>query len=272
MTRQALELVPRTRDFMPRRPAREEVARSVAVAGDWTPELLRELEDQGWHVVEWPTTGEVSAQVQREGLVLVVTGPGDPDAGLMLAERILERGQAERLALLVSGGEAAWRWAARLTAWCWPATSSPRLVAELLERTREQHRTRAALHARQVVVRLWEGVEVDGSEIYLGAAERNLLYLLASRAGERVAKDADIDWGQGRSLPALECRKRLAKRLGQELTELLVPAQRCEPYRFREAAEVEAVTRAHPARHPFTQLRVIGRASVMTLPMRGGVS
>lgn len=269
MTRQALDLVPRTRHGA-RTAAREEVARSVAVAGDWTPELQRELEDQGWHVVEWPTAGEPVAQVQRDGVVLVVTRSDDPDAGLSLAERILERGQAERLALLVSGGEAAWRWAARLTAWCWPSTASPRLVAELLERTREQRQARAALHARQVVVRLWEGVEVDGSEVYLGVAERNLLYLLASRAGERVAKDADVDCGKGRSLPALECRKRLARRLGHELTELLVPAQRCEPYRFREPAEVEAVTRAHPARHPFTQLRVIGRGSVRALPAWGG--
>jgi hypothetical protein len=111
---------------------------------------------------------------------------------------------------------------------------------------------------REVIIRSWDALVVDGCQVHLGPSERNLLFMLAASSETRIAKRDMVDAGRNRKLSASACRRRLGQRLGAELASLLVPTERGESYRLRAAAEVEAVSRAAPHDRP-TTLRVIGR-------------
>jgi hypothetical protein len=107
-----------------------------------------------------------------------------------------------------------------------------------------------------------ECVEVDGKPARLGVAERNFLHTLATRADATLSKYDDVEGESGRPVPAVECRRRLGRRLGTALAELLVPSERGEPYRLRTPEEVRIVSAR--AGHP-VELRVTGRGSVRTV-------
>ena len=244
---------------------------SLCVAG--SPEILASaLLWRGWDV---RLAGSARPPASREDLspeVLVVelTGSGDEEAlALLDAPR---REGAELVVLVAAGCEVERRFAASLTPFVYTAPVPVETLATLLERLRERRGQGLSPQAataceRTVAVRLWECVEVDGREVYLGSAERNFLFSLAAREGVRISKLDDVDAGGGRIISAVECRRRLGRRLGAELAELLVPTRRGEPYRFREPAEVEATCRQEPGR-PATRVRVVGRSGVRTVSSR----
>jgi hypothetical protein len=178
-----------------------------------------------------------------------------------------------RLVLLLddSTDSPAWTRAAGLTTACFPSRLEPGVLAALISESAGRPTLRPAqprMPARRLVLTLWESVVLDDEQVYLGVAERNFLFTLARKPGIRLAKSTPIEAGPGRHLGATSCRRRLGQRLGPELTELLVPCERYEPYRMREPQEIEAVS-AGLGLGPVT-LRIVGRAEVRLAPAAAG--
>jgi len=167
--------------------------------------------------------------------------------------------------LVGEGSHDSWRRAIAVTPLCYPSSLPAEVLADLvaaaLDGSPRTPRPPRRVGTRTVTLRPWESVEVDGVPLYLGVAERNFLFMLAARPGERISKDEDIDVG-GRTLTASTCRRRLGQRLGPELAELLIPQERFEPYRLRSAAEIERLSKDAAGRHVPTVLRILGRGSV----------
>ena len=172
------------------------------------------------------------------------------------------------LVLLFDGAsQARQRWATQLTPYCYERSLAAESLACLLDRIRETVASVASSAVEEtprrcVTLRVGESVEIDGAVVRLGVAERNLLWELCCRRGQRVGKNSAIEAGPGRRIEARECRRRLGRRLGDELATLLLPVERGEPYRLREPEEVQAQCRDRPDRHPPTRLRIIGRSEV----------
>lgn len=225
------------------------------------------LQRRGWQARQQrvdETTGLHDSGVQ----VLVVGQGAEADRALLEAETRRQDGGQTVVLLLDSDSEAHLRWAAQITPFCYPKRLPAESLASLLERVREtraERRRRAAEPAdphRQVCLRLGESVEIDGLPLRLGVAERNFLFELAHRRDHRIAKDSPIESGPGKLVFARECRRRLGRRLGEELAALLVPIERGEPYRLRSAEEVQRCCERSPGRHPPTRLRIVGRSEV----------
>jgi hypothetical protein len=230
------------------------------------------LAARGWNATQLPPEADL---VRSPGVVdsdAVVVGIGQGSAGdeaVAMAERYrVARGRGAIVMLAERVSEAQLKRAAELTPFVYPATVEADVLAMLLEgvkRTWVERSDSAAAHVRRVTIRHWESLEVDGARVPLGSAERNFLFQLASRRDARISKHESVDAGAGRLVESRECRRRLGKRLGEELASLLVPSERNEPYRLREPAEVAATCEALHALHVPTELRVIGRSSVRTL-------
>lgn len=199
-------------------------------------------------------------------MLVVGQGPQGEQA-LLEAERVAGRAESLLVLLLDGASEARQRWATQLTPFCYQRSFAAESLACLLDRIRETVSPAAAQGVEEsslrcVTLRVGESVEVDGAVTRLGVAERNLLWELCCRRGQRVGKDAAIEAGPNRRIAARECRRRLGRRLGEELATLLVPVERGEPYRLREPDEVRAHCQELPERHPPTRLRILGRSEV----------
>lgn len=236
-------------------------------------ELSAALGRRGWQVKQVPaseTPDGLLAVTGAEVLVLASEGAGD-DAALLAADAYRRAGGTAELVLLLAPGSAAqWRWAAALTPFVHPWPLDAETVATLVAQVAARGAGAPAApvprdEVRRVSVRLGESLEVDGFVVDLGVAERNFLFELASRAGNRIAKDQLVEGERGRGIPARECRRRLGRKIGSELAELLVPVLRGEPYRFREPREVLAVSLQDPTGRPPTRLTVLGRGSLRAI-------
>ncbi|MEM7247423.1 MAG: hypothetical protein AAF533_18945 [Acidobacteriota bacterium] len=227
------------------------------------------LRKDGWSVL--PLSREALDRGASPGSprVVVFTASGaTASSRLALVEELVTQQLVEAAVFLADEvDEAHVRWATTFTPYVYRGFGSP-VVHLMLDRIAQQLRATASVataRQREVAIRLWESVEIDGRGIRLGPPERNFLFTLAGQRGMRLGKDTDVDVGRGARLPARDCRRRLGQRLGPELCELLIPVERDEPYRMREADEVEAVCQEAPWRHAPTRVHVVGRSSVSTI-------
>ncbi|MEM7244831.1 MAG: hypothetical protein AAF533_05775 [Acidobacteriota bacterium] len=216
---------------------------------------------------------------EADSLVLGVGEGEEADAALRLAEDYRNRGGKAKLVLLgTSQAEAHLRWAGELTPFWYPRSLPAESLARFIGRTVDstpgtplpteessEEEVVESAEVRRLTLRLWESFEIDGAPIFLGPAERNFLHGLGMHRGAWISKEDSVDAGAGNRVPTKECRRRLGKRLGDELASLLVPSERGEPYRLREPEEVVATCKKKPDRHQPTELRIVGRAQVRTV-------
>jgi hypothetical protein len=250
-------------------PATHPHARRVLAVGLGAHPLVECLEQRGLAVRRHadPATLLMAAGLDAAEIIIGTFGQGGETESLPAFHALARLMGVTILLVGFEPSDDAWRRATALTPLCYPASLSGDVLASLviagLERFSVAARQAQRVGPRLVALRPWESVEVDGVPIYLGVAERNFLFLLASRPGERLSKDEDIDVG-GRTLPASTCRRRLGQRLGPELAELLIPQERFEPYRLRSPAEIERLSQGAAGRHLPTVLRIHGRGSVFS--------
>ena len=235
----------------------------LAIGSDVSEGLAGALVAEGWTVRPWAhDPGSVP------GIGLVAGGSAAAlDAALTAAAAVRSAGD-EFIALLCGSatGEQGLR-AAALTPFVYalelPARVLSRMIAAAAETWGRAHRSAVIARAsrRLLCICLGESVEIDGVTVELGVAERNFLYELADTDKSFIAKSGSVRAGNV-IVKARECRRRLGKRLGSAVAEMLVPQQRGEPYRLRKPAEIERLPGPDAWR-----LRIVGRASVRTVYM-----
>lgn len=235
----------------------------LAIGSDVHEGLAGALVAEGWTVRPWADEPDA-----LPGIGLVAGGSDAAlDAALAAAEVVRAAGDGFIALLCGSASDEQGLRAAALTPFVHavglPSRVLARLIAAAAETWGRAHRATGIARAsrRLLCIRLGESVEIDGLPVALGLAERNFLYELALTDDSYVGKSGSIQAGDV-FVKARECRRRLGKRLGAAVAEMLVPQQRGEPYRLRRPAEIERLPGPEAWR-----LRIVGRASVRTVYM-----